>query len=126
MIALIQFVLAVLASSFKSKSRLEAENAALRQQLIADRDTKDQNRTASACGHALTNSFDDFSRSVAAFTRLVGRLARFLVHLLAGSVALRADIFAGAGRSCLWVIVGGVVPKWIFGLHGLTPFCLKK
>ena len=112
-------VLAILASSFKSKSRLEAENAALRQQL-------DQNRTASACGHALTNSFDDFSRSVAAFTRLVGRLARFLVHLLAGSVALRADIFAGAGRSCLWVIVGGVVPKWIFGLHGLTPFCLKK
>ena len=34
MIALICFVLAVLASPFKSKSRLEAENAALRQQLI--------------------------------------------------------------------------------------------
>ena len=34
MIALIRFVLAVLVSSFKSKSRLEAENAALRQQLI--------------------------------------------------------------------------------------------
>jgi hypothetical protein len=34
MIALIRFVLAVLASVFKSKSRLEAENAALRQQLI--------------------------------------------------------------------------------------------
>ena len=34
MIALIRFVLAVLASLFKSKSRLEAENAALRQQLI--------------------------------------------------------------------------------------------
>ena len=34
MIALIQFVLAILASSFKSKSRLEAENAALRRQLI--------------------------------------------------------------------------------------------
>jgi hypothetical protein len=34
MIGLIRFVLAVLASLFKSKSRLEAENAALRQQLI--------------------------------------------------------------------------------------------
>ncbi len=34
MIALIRFVLAVLASLFKSKSRLEAENTALRQQLI--------------------------------------------------------------------------------------------
>jgi len=34
MIALIRFVLAVLASHFKSKSRLEADNAALRQQLI--------------------------------------------------------------------------------------------
>ena len=34
MIALIRFVLAILASPFKSKSRLEAENAALRQQLI--------------------------------------------------------------------------------------------
>src|ERR1700692_2867424 len=35
MIALVCFVLAVLVSPFKSKSRLEAENAALRQQLIA-------------------------------------------------------------------------------------------
>jgi hypothetical protein len=34
MIALVCFVLAVLASPFKSKSRLGAENAALRQQLI--------------------------------------------------------------------------------------------
>src|ERR1017187_4174061 len=34
MVALICFVLAVLASSFKSKSRLEAENAVLRHQLI--------------------------------------------------------------------------------------------
>ena len=34
MIALICFVLAVLASLFKSKSRLEAENAVLRHQLI--------------------------------------------------------------------------------------------
>jgi hypothetical protein len=34
MIALICFVLAVLASSFKSKIRLEAENAVLRHQLI--------------------------------------------------------------------------------------------
>jgi hypothetical protein len=34
MIVLICFVLAVLASPFKSKSRLEAENAALRHQLI--------------------------------------------------------------------------------------------
>jgi hypothetical protein len=34
MIALICFVLAVLASPFKSKSRLEAENAVLRHQLI--------------------------------------------------------------------------------------------
>ena len=34
MLALLRFVLAVLASPFKSKSRLEAENAALRHQLI--------------------------------------------------------------------------------------------
>jgi len=34
MFALLCFVLAVLASPFKSKSRLEAENAALRHQLI--------------------------------------------------------------------------------------------
>ena len=34
MIALIRFGLAILASPFKSKSRLEAENAALRRQLI--------------------------------------------------------------------------------------------
>jgi hypothetical protein len=34
MIALLCFVLAVLASPFKSKSRLEAENAALRRQLV--------------------------------------------------------------------------------------------
>jgi hypothetical protein len=34
MIALLWFVLAILASPFKSKSRLEAENAALRYQLI--------------------------------------------------------------------------------------------
>src|ERR1700676_772644 len=34
MIAFICFVLAVLASPFKSKSRLEAENAVLRRQLI--------------------------------------------------------------------------------------------
>jgi hypothetical protein len=34
MIALILFVLGILASPFKAKSRLEAENAAVRQQLI--------------------------------------------------------------------------------------------
>ena len=34
MIALIRFVLAMLTSPFKSKSRLEAENAVLRHQLI--------------------------------------------------------------------------------------------
>ena len=34
MTALIRFVLAILASPFKSKSGLEAENAALRQQLV--------------------------------------------------------------------------------------------
>ncbi len=34
MIALIRFLLAILTSPFKSKSRLEAENAALRQQLV--------------------------------------------------------------------------------------------
>jgi hypothetical protein len=34
MVALLYFILAILASPFKSKSRLEAENAALRHQLI--------------------------------------------------------------------------------------------
>ncbi len=43
MIALLCFVLGVLASPFKSKSRLEAENAALRHQLIVLR-RKVQNR----------------------------------------------------------------------------------
>ena len=37
MIALLWFVLAILASPFKSKRRLEAENAALRRQLIVMR-----------------------------------------------------------------------------------------
>jgi len=37
MIALVYFVLAVLASQFKSKSWLEAENAALRHQLMCVR-----------------------------------------------------------------------------------------
>src|SRR5680860_1892863 len=44
MFALLCFVLAVLASPFKSKSRLEAENAALRHQLIVLR-RKVQGRT---------------------------------------------------------------------------------
>jgi hypothetical protein len=39
MITLIRFVLAILASPFKSKSHLEAENAALRHQLIVLRRT---------------------------------------------------------------------------------------
>ena len=69
----------------------------------------------------LTNPLDDFPRSVAAFARLVGRLTRRFVELLAGSVALGADIFAGAGRSGLGIIVGGVVSGWILGLHGLPP-----
>jgi hypothetical protein len=34
MIALLYFVLAVLATPFKSKNRLEAENAALRHQVV--------------------------------------------------------------------------------------------
>ena len=34
MIALLHFILAILAAPLKSKSRLEAENAALRHQLI--------------------------------------------------------------------------------------------
>jgi len=70
---------------------------------------------------SLTNPLDDFSRSVAAFAWLVSRLAGRLVELLAGSVALGADIFAGAGRSDLRIIVGGVVSRWILGLHGLRP-----
>jgi hypothetical protein len=41
MIALLCFVLAALAAPFKSKSRLEAENAALRHQLIGLRMTND-------------------------------------------------------------------------------------
>jgi hypothetical protein len=49
MCALLYFVLAVLASQFKSKSRLEAENAALRHQLIVLR------RKVHGCVH-LTNN----------------------------------------------------------------------
>jgi hypothetical protein len=38
MIGLLRFVLAVLTSSFKSRLRLEAENAALRHQLMVARE----------------------------------------------------------------------------------------
>ena len=49
MIALILFVLGILASPFKAKSRLEAENAALRQQLIVlRRKVKSRPRLANA------------------------------------------------------------------------------
>ena len=49
MIALIRFLLAILTSPFKSKSRLEAENAALRQQLIVlRRKTKGRARLTNA------------------------------------------------------------------------------
>jgi hypothetical protein len=53
MIALISFLLNVVASLFKSKSRLEAENAALRHQLIVPqrkvRGRVPPSRTAIAC-----------------------------------------------------------------------------
>ena len=49
MIALIRFLLAILTSPFKSKTRLEAENAALRQQLIVlRRKTKGRTRLTNA------------------------------------------------------------------------------
>ena len=49
MIALIRFLLAILTSPLKSKSRLEAENAALRQQLIVlRRKTKGRARLTNA------------------------------------------------------------------------------
>jgi hypothetical protein len=50
MIALLSFVVAILASPFKSKSRLEAENVALRQQLIVLR-RKVKERPGSADEH---------------------------------------------------------------------------
>ena len=49
MIALIRFLLAILTSPFKSKTRLEAENAALRQQMIVlRRKTKGRARLRNA------------------------------------------------------------------------------
>lgn len=62
----------------------------------------------------LANSFDDSSCSVAAFAGLFHRLARLLVHLLAGSVAIGANVLASAGCSRVWIIVRGVMAKWIF------------
>src|ERR1700680_797185 len=53
MIALVCFVLAVLASPLKSESRLEAENAALRQQLIVLRRKVRGNHPASTAGSEL-------------------------------------------------------------------------
>jgi hypothetical protein len=52
MIALIRFLLAILTSPFKSKSRLEAENAALRQQLVV-RQRKAKGRAAILNGDRL-------------------------------------------------------------------------
>jgi hypothetical protein len=52
MIAVVSFVLAMLALPFKSKSRLEAENAALRQQLIVLRRIAPRRATADSLGAA--------------------------------------------------------------------------
>jgi hypothetical protein len=51
MIALLCFVLATLAAPFKSKSRLEAENAALRHQLIVLRRMLAITTTSERIGH---------------------------------------------------------------------------
>jgi hypothetical protein len=65
MVALISFLLNVVASLFKSKSRLEAENAALRHQLIVlqrkVRGRASPSRTATAC--SLCSSIVGFRQS---------------------------------------------------------------
>ena len=66
MFALLCFLLAVLASPFKSKSRLEAENAALRHQLIVLR-RKVQGRVRRAVAMSLVlrkEYFDSLDRWV--------------------------------------------------------------
>ena len=64
MIALIRFVLAILGSPFKSKSWLEAENAALRQQLIVlRRRMKDRARFTNADRCFLSSCIRRSSRS---------------------------------------------------------------
>ena len=60
----------------------------------------------------LPNPLDDFPCSVAAFARLIGLLAR-LVRLLAGPLALGADILACAGRALRRVVLGGVLSEWV-------------
>ena len=64
MIALILFVLGILASPFKAKSRLEAENAALRQQLIVlRRKVKSRPRLANTDRWFSSSSTDGSRRS---------------------------------------------------------------
>jgi hypothetical protein len=63
MIALLSFFLALLVSSFKSKSRLEAENAALRHQLIVlqrrgARSRPTHERRSLVLGHAVSMVFE--------------------------------------------------------------------
>jgi hypothetical protein len=53
MIALLSFLLTLLVSSFKSKSRLEAENAAFRHQLIVLRSFKVRGRAQLTNGDRL-------------------------------------------------------------------------
>jgi hypothetical protein len=75
---------------------------------------------------ALTNPLDDHPCSVAAFASLVGRLARLAVDLLAGTSAFWADVFPGAGRALVRIIVGGVMSERVLGLHGLAPLFMSN
>lgn len=77
-------------------------------------------------GAALTNPLDDHPCSVAAFAGLVGRLARLLGDLLAGPLAFGADVFPGAGRALVRIIVGGMMSEWVLGLHGLRPVLRRR
>ena len=64
MIALLCFVLAVLVSPFKSKSRLEAENAALRHQVVVlQRMVKGASGLPTAIACSLSSCIDGFRRS---------------------------------------------------------------
>src|SRR6516165_3741501 len=64
MIALLWFVLAILASPFKSKSRLGAENAALRRQLIVlRRNVHAGSGSPITIGYSLCSSIDGSHRS---------------------------------------------------------------
>ena len=72
-----------------------------------------------SAGPNLADPLDNDPCPVAAFARAL--LAGLLVYLLPGSRAFGANVICCPRRSGFRIIIGGVVPTWIFRLHGRHP-----